>query len=212
MKIKIVRGIIKEASFSRVKSKIEEQNVPFLMITAFRGNLSNRENLSRQKELENSVKLSGFSWTKMPGSGYKEDETNVVRENSILAWDEAREDVPPQGKDLFELGKELAQAYEQDSFIFGGLRGSGGQYRINLYTSDGSLIDEVWAGGPEGFKELNPVADAVEYWSSIAGKKTQFVEIRNRWKKKKSSSRLEAMKKQYYLNLLEGMIDGRKKD
>ena len=211
MKIKIVRGLIKEASFSRVKSKIEEQNVPFLMITAFRGNLSNRENLSRQKELENSVKLSGFSWTKMPGSGYKEDETNVVRENSILAWDEAREDVPSQGKDLFELGKELAQAHEQDSFIFGGLRGSGGEYRINLYTSDGSLIDEVWAGGPEGFKELNPVADAVEYWSSIAGKKTQFVEIRNRWKKKKSSSRLEAMKKQYYLDLLEGMINGREK-
>tara|TARA_R110000824_G_scaffold89985_1_gene220219 strand:- start:3911 stop:4549 length:639 start_codon:yes stop_codon:yes gene_type:complete len=212
VKIKIVKGVIKEASFSRVKSKIEEQNVPFVMITAFRGDLASRENLKRQKELESSVKLSGFSWTKMPGSGYKEDEATVVKENSILIWDESREDVPSQGKDLFELGKELAQTYDQDSFIFGGLRGSAEQYRINLYTSDGNLIDEVWAGGPEGFKELNPVADAVEYWSSIAGKKTQFIEIRDRWRDKKASSRLEAMKKQYYLNLLEGMIDGREKD
>tara|TARA_R110000824_G_scaffold7271_1_gene32826 strand:+ start:131 stop:769 length:639 start_codon:yes stop_codon:yes gene_type:complete len=212
MKIKIVKGLIREASFSRVKAKIEDQQVPFVMITAFRGNLSGKKNMRRQNELENSVKLSGFSWTKMPGSGYKEDETNVVRENSILIWDEAREDVPSQGKDLFELGRELAQTYEQDSFIFGGPRGSDDQYRINLYTPTGSLIDEVWAGGHEGFKELNPVGDAVEYWSSIAGKKTQLVEIRNRWKKKKSSTRLEAMKKQYYLDLLEGMISGRKKD
>lgn len=212
MKIKIAKGIIKEASFSRVKNKIEQQNVPFVMLTAFRGALSKKENLKRQKELENSVKLSGFSWTKMPGSGYKEDETNVVRENSILIWDESREDVPSQGKDLFGLGKELAQAYDQDSFIFGGPRGSEGQYRINLYTADGSLIDEIWAGGPEGFKELNPVGDAVEYWSNIAGKKAQFVEIRDKWKARKASSRLEAMKKQYYLDLLEGMVDGRKKN
>ena len=206
MKIKIVKGLIKEASFSRVKAKIENQQVPFVMITAFRGNLSGKKNMRRQKELENSVKASGFSWTKMPGSGYKEDEKTVVRENSILIWDESRPDVPLQSKGLFELGKELAQAYEQDSFIFGSPRGSEGQYRINLYTSTGTLIDEIWAGGPEGFKELNPVGDAVEYWSNIAGKKTQFKEIQKRWKKMKAGSRLEAMKKQYYLDLLEGMI------
>ena len=211
MKIKIVKGLIKEASFSRVKAKIEDQQVPFVMITAFRGNLSGEKNMRRQKELENSVKTSGFSWTKMPGSGYKEDETSVVRENSILIWDESRPDVPSQGKDLFALGKELAQAYEQDSFIFGGPRGSAGQYKINLYTSAGTLIDEIWAGGPEGFKELNPVGDTVEYWSNIAGKKTQFKEIQNRWRKMKAGSRLEAMKKQYYLDLLEGMIHDNKK-
>jgi hypothetical protein len=157
------------------------------------------------------IKTSGFSWTKMPGSGYKEDETSVVRENSILIWDESRPDVPSQGKDLFGLGKELAQAYEQDSFIFGGPRGSEGQYKINLYTFAGTLIDEIWAGGPEGFKELNPVGDTVEYWSNIAGKKTQFKEIQNRWRKMKAGSRLEAMKKQYYLDLLEGMIRDNKK-
>jgi hypothetical protein len=212
MKIKIVRGIIKEASFSRVKTKIEDRQVPFIMITAFRGSLSGKENLRRQKELENSVKHSGFSWTKMPGSGYKEDEATVVRENSIIVWDESRPDVPSQDKDLFELGKDLAQGYEQDSFIFGGFRDGKGEYRINLYTSDGNLIDEVWAGGSEGFKELNPVGSAVEYWSNIAGKKTQFKEIQNRWRKMKVSSKLEAMKKQYYLNLLEGMIDDDEKD
>ena len=212
MKIKIVRGIIKEASFSRVKTKIEDQQVPFIMITAFKGHLSGKENLRRQKELENSVKYSGFSWTRMPGSGYKEDETSVVRENSIRIWDESRPDVPSQDKDLFELGRELARTHEQDSFIFGGFRDGVGEYKINLYTPDGTLIAEVWAGGPEGFKELNPVESAVEYWSNIAGKKTQFKEIQNRWKKMKVSSKLEAMKKQYYLNLLEGMIDDNKKD
>jgi hypothetical protein len=211
MKIKIVKGLIKEASFSRVKAKIENQQVPFIMITAFRGNLSGKENMRRQKSLEQAVKISGFSWTKMPGSGYKEDEKTVVRENSILIWDESRPDVPAQGKNLFDLGRELAQAYEQDSFIFGGPKDSGGQYRINLYTATGALIDEVWAGGPEGFKELNPVGDAVEYWSNIAGKKAQFVEIRDKWRGKRASSKLEAMKKQYYINLLENIINENKK-
>jgi len=211
MKIKIVKGLIKEASFSRVKAKIENQQVPFVMITAFRSSLPGAENMRRQKELENSVKTSGFPWTKMPGSGYKEDETTVVLENSILIWDELRPDIPSQGKSLFELGKELTQVYGQDSFVFGGPRGSEGQYKINLYNSAGTLIDEIWAGGPEGFKKLNPVGDTVEYWSNIAGKKTQFKEIQNRWRKMKAGSRLEAMKKQYYLDLLEGMIRDHKK-
>tara|TARA_R110000765_G_scaffold117438_2_gene211165 strand:+ start:106 stop:744 length:639 start_codon:yes stop_codon:yes gene_type:complete len=211
VKIKIVKGLIKEASFSRVKAKIEDQQVPFVMVTAFRGNLSGKENGRRQKSLEQSVKTSGFSWTKMPGSGYKEDEKTVVRENSILIWDESRPDIPVQGKNLFDLGKELAQAYEQDSFIFGGPRNSEGQYKINLYTATGALIDEIWAGGPEGFKELNPVDDAVEYWSNIAGKKAQFVEIRDKWRGKRASNKLEAMKKQYYINLLENIINENKK-
>ena len=212
MKITVERGLIREASFSRVKSKIEKERVPFIMITAFRGNLSNKENRARQKQLEGLVSEAGFSWTKMPGSGYKEDETNVVRENSILIWATSRGGDSLEPTKLFDMAKGLAAAYDQDSFIYGGPKDKldpESEYKIRLYTPSGVAIDEIWAGGEEGFKELIPVSDTAEYWSNIAGKKAQLKELKGKWESMKADSMFKAMKKQYYVDLLKGMIDGR---
>jgi hypothetical protein len=66
-------GLLTEANYERVKDKIENQMVPFVMISAFRGSYSRNENLRRQKQLENYVKGAKFPWTKMPGSGYVEE-------------------------------------------------------------------------------------------------------------------------------------------
>ncbi len=67
--------VVVEANYGRVKRKIEIDQVPFLMISAFRGGISKRENLERQRQLEAEVKSSKFPWTKMPGSGYVETPT-----------------------------------------------------------------------------------------------------------------------------------------
>ena len=66
---------LSEANYGNVKRKIEVEMVPFVMISAFRGGLSRRENIVRQRKLEEYVAGAGFPWTKMPDSGYVEDPT-----------------------------------------------------------------------------------------------------------------------------------------
>lgn len=202
--------ILNEANYGRIKRRIEGEKIPFAMLTAFRGDYNKEENIERNKELKLSLDEAGFSYVGMPGSGYKEGgpEGDVVVEDSILVWEEPRGDKFRTSTSLFATAQELAKEFEQDSFIFGGPRSDDpdNPYAIHLYTNDGTIIDEVWAGGEEGYDELFIVDDAAEYWSKIAGKKTQFKEIYDKWKNFKSKSRLGAMKKQYYLNLIEAKI------
>ena len=202
--------ILNEANFRRVKRKIEEENIPFAMLTAFRGDYSNEENVGRNKELKMSLDEAGLPYAQMPGSGYREggEEGEVVVEDSVIVWDESRGDKFRTSDGLFDIARGLAKEFEQDSFIYGGPRPGRdqGDYGIHLYTGDGTIIDEVWAGGPSGYEELDIVGDAVEYWSKIGGKKTQFKEIYNKWKNLKVKSKLEAMKKQHYLKLAENAL------
>ena len=65
-------GLLEEANYGRVKHKIEQQKIPFAMLTAFRGDYSNEENAARNAELKMSLDDAGFPYTQMPGSGYKE--------------------------------------------------------------------------------------------------------------------------------------------
>jgi len=200
--------LLTEASVKAVKRKIEEENIPFAMLTAFRGEYGRQENEDRNWELKQSLNNAGLSYTKMAGSGYKGEDDEVVVEDSVLVWDEPRGDKYRTAEKVFDIARRLASEFEQESFVYGGPKPGeeDSDYSIHLYTSDGDIIDEVWAGGPEGYDELVVSADAAEYWSKIAGKKTQFKEILNKWKNFKAKSRLEAMKKQYYINLAENQI------
>ena len=143
-----------EANFGRVKRRIEDEKVPFIMMTAFRGGLSKGKNLSRQKDLESAVRSAGFSWTKMPGSGYVEDSEEEdgdpvnVKENSILIWDAPRGDLRQSNQDLFNLAVGLAKQYEQDSFIHGKVLDDGEEKEmfIKAYDKSGKAINEPWAG------------------------------------------------------------------
>ena len=84
--------LLLEASYARVKDKIENQMIPFVIISAFRGHKSGGTNLERQAELESRVHRARFSWTRMPGSGYLEDpgeedgDPRQVKENAIIIW------------------------------------------------------------------------------------------------------------------------------
>ena len=205
--------MLNEANLKRAKTKIEDEHVPFVMLTAFRGDYSNEENKRRNDEVKDALKLEGLPWVDMKGSGYKGEDGKVVVENSMLIWDEERGDVLRTSTSLFDTAQALAQEFEQESFIYGGPDiDKPEQFVIRLYTSEGVPIKDAWAGGEEGYSKLNVVEKAnVEFWSMIANKATQFKEMYDRWKGFKAKSRLEAMQKQYYLNLAEGKIKELKK-
>jgi hypothetical protein len=200
--------LLREANLKRAKTKIEDEHVPFVMLTAFRGDYSNEENKRRNDEVKDALKLEGLPWVDMKGSGYKGEDGKVVVENSMLIWDEERGDVLRTSTSLFDTAQALAQEFEQESFIYGGPDiDKPEQFVIRLYTSEGAPIKDAWAGGEEGYSKLNVVEKAnVEFWSMIANKATQFKEMYDYWKNFKSKSRLEAMQKQYYLNLAESKM------
>jgi hypothetical protein len=198
--------IIGEANYGRVKDKIENQMVPFVMLSGFRGNLSKKNNLKRQKGLESIVSSTGYPWTKMPGSGYVEDPEiegeapREVRENSILIWDEKRPDKEESDLSIFELAKFLANEYNQDSFIHGRpFQSDDGESEmiIRLYTKDGDPIKESWAGP---WSSLTQVNDDDLFWSAIGSKQAKLTEMLEQYKSMKVGSKLEAMEKQYKID------------
>ena len=64
--------LLTESSLSRVKDKIENQNIPFAMLTAYRGvdkeatepeqQEQRAQNNRNQEELKKLVKAAGFPW------------------------------------------------------------------------------------------------------------------------------------------------------
>ena len=200
-----------EANFGRVKGKIEDEKIPFVMITAFRGNAGMGKNLERQKQLESRVREAGFPWTKMPGSGYVEDpeqegdEPVSVKENSILIWDELRPDVEQSNQDLFNLAVGLATDFNQDSFIHGKVLSDGDEKEmfIKAYDKSGKAINEPWAGPWQNISVID--ADDV-YWSTVGSKKTKLREMLELANAMKVKSRHDAMRKQHALDAVKSAL------
>lgn len=185
-----IKFALNEGSFGRVKRRIEQEALPFVMISAFRGNLSGRENLERQRDMEMEVSNAGFPFQNMPQSGYVEatedGEGREVIENSILIWDEERPDFPRSGETLLELAQRLASLYDQDSYVYG----------------DGDSIrgyDRYGAPDPESgpWYSINQVANDYPYWSMIAGKRAALSENLTHWKRSKAGSYMGARRKHY---------------
>lgn len=205
-------NLITEASYSRIKDKIENKKIPFVMITAFRGSETKGENLRRQRELEMRVSAEGYPFTKMPGSGYVEDpeeeggEPVEVKENSILIWDEGMPTSDSKDVSLYELAKTLAQAYNQDSFIFGKkVKDDDGQSEmsIRMYDKSGSPMSQSWAGPWTSVKQVD---DDDLFWSTLGSKKAKLVEMQKKYQKMTVKSREQAMEKQYYLTAIKDAL------
>ena len=222
--------LLLEASYARVKDKIENQMIPFVIITAFRGDKSGRLNLENQTELESRVRAERFSWTRMPGSGYLEDpgeedgDPRQVKENSIIIWatpenvmpgeddqegDEGDKQELPQVR-LKRLATKLAKAYEQDSYIYGTPVTKDGvtTMEIKVYDKEGNPINADWAGTWDSVSVIDP---GEEYWSKIGSKMAQFKksevkEMLKKAKRMKVSSREDAMKKQYEINKIKEQL------
>jgi len=205
-------SLITEASYGRIKDKIEQQMIPFAMITAFRGGKTSEENLSRQKELEGYVSSAGFPFTKMPSSGCVEDpETEggdpiEVRENSILIWDELRPDSHRGELTIFELVQRLAKKYDQDSFIFGRpLQDPEGnpEMSIRMYDKEGNKMSQSWAGP---WSNLQQVTDDDLFWSTMGSKRAKLVEMQSKYESMSVKNKEQAMEKQYYLSAIKDAL------
>lgn len=127
---------LNEASYYRFKAKIDEQKIPFLLVSAYREGGNNQ---AAHKSLKSDLASAGYSFTEVVGGGQeelKDDEgefvpgedgkpmvTNV-REMTLLVTPEQRgtgqmEGTAEEISALFALGQSMANKYSQFAFIFG---------------------------------------------------------------------------------------------
>ena len=118
---------LNEASYYRFKAKIDEQKIPFLLISAYREGGNNQ---SSHKSLKSDLASAGYSFTEVVGGGQeelKDDSGEVVmgdddkpmvtnvREMTLLVTPEQRgtgvtEGTPEEISALFDMGKQMAQS------------------------------------------------------------------------------------------------------
>tara|TARA_A100001515_G_scaffold82464_1_gene65447 strand:- start:132 stop:866 length:735 start_codon:yes stop_codon:yes gene_type:complete len=192
------------ASYARVKKKIDDENMEFVAISAFRAYRSNKENLSHDKQMKTYLTNMGFSYTKTlggysepvvdpetgkpmvktdPETGEEEELKTDVVEKSIIVTKEPRPDVasPEGAPSLFEVGMILSQAHDQDSFIHGGPNTI-----TNPKTGESEQTMFIAGYSREGDRIREPWAgpwssfeEATKddvYWTKVAGVKGKFVE------------------------------------
>jgi hypothetical protein len=178
--IKNWKNFINESSLSRVIRKIQDEQIPFVAISADRNEHSRKENDARYKQLKEITKSSGYPFIEAQGSWEEEERDEVtgkptgnkirVIEKSIIIWNEPRPDVPVS-KDLFELGKELSQKYDQDAFIYAEKGQKTGKLYISAFKPDGT------DAGYGSFDSIAQVPEDSTFWSRVRGAsdKSQFV-------------------------------------
>jgi hypothetical protein len=99
------KSFIQEARLSRVFQYVEDPSKGFGIVSAFRGQYSNDENMKRHADLKKTVRGMGLGFVEMKG-GYKE-EGGYVEELSLF--------VPKATRDqIITLGKK----YDQHSVMF----------------------------------------------------------------------------------------------
>lgn len=175
--ILIEEPVLAESSFNRIKDKIDESDVAFVVISADRHNFSRSQNDRRSSEMKQIVKNAGFPFTEIDGSWIETDretkkEVRVV-EKSIVITDEQRGDVAPtgDGSDLFKLGMSLSKKYDQDAFIFGDIGKYSSKRQIDAYDRDGNRVNY---GGP--WTSLEPIEKDASFWSRVRGSTFVFKE------------------------------------
>jgi len=232
----IIKEVLTEVSFGRTRQKMQEQE--FAIISAFRDYRSKKENLRQSKQMGQDISDAGFSYTKVQG-GYAEpevfggenggesafhmidpegDEGDIIRrdvlENSFVITADIRPDTE-RTAELFDLVISLAQAYDQDSFIYGSPRTvedpRGRKIKemlIVAYNQAGERINQPWAG-PWGSLEAAEKDDI--YFTKIAGKKgtlheyhylTKLLQLRM----SKIKNREDAMEKQHLVRRYKSIL------
>jgi predicted small secreted protein len=189
--------VIVESSFNRIKEKVDETGVAFVVISADRHNFSRSQNDKRSSEMKDIVKNAGFPFTEIDGSWIETDretkkEVRVV-EKSIVITDEQRGDVAPtgDGTDLFNLGRSLSKKYDQDAFIFGDVGKYSNKRQIDAYDRNGNRVNY---GGP--WTSLEPIEKDASFWSRVRGSTFVFKEEQiNEVEVEAPNSVLEAYKK-----------------
>lgn len=163
---------INETTYSRILKKIEDMKVPFVVISGDRHEHSRNQNNKRNKNLKQAIKTSGYPFADLEGSWVEKGEDGEpvrVIEKSVIVYDEPRgESGEGERKELFELGKDLSELYEQDAFIFGEPGAKTNRMHINAYDGNGNAVEY---GGP--WSTLEKIPNDSDFWSRVRG--TTFV-------------------------------------
>lgn len=166
--------VIAESSFNRIKDKVDNTDVAFVVMSADRHEHSRKENDARLSELKAMFAQNGFPMTDIQGSWLEKDEDgNEVRviEKSIVITDEERGDVPKSGISLLDLAMKMSDKYNQDAFIFGDIGRHTGKRSIDAYDRNGN---RVAYGGP--WTSIEPIEKDADFWSRVRGSTFVFKE------------------------------------
>lgn len=126
---------LNESSLARVYSHFESDK-PVALITAFRGENTYAENVSRNKELAASVRKAGFGFVYVDGAWIEnKGEPNEVEvsEVSLLIVGDSGSD-----SKLYDLCVTASQKYNQDGFI---LKSGGKDSSTSIYDKTGKVVD-----------------------------------------------------------------------
>lgn len=182
------QDIVKESSLSRIQDKMSKHSAG--AITAFRGDLTRKENKERNKELLSALKTKGYSVTKVKGSYIEQFGTKDAKEVGEESWFVVDDKIDGDDngkleKDLIALGKK----YDQDSILTirdgkGFLIGT--SKRDNAFPSFGKKE-------PVGKGKFGKVSG--EFFSRIRGRQFAFestdpLTINGKWALKKMGERV----------------------
>ncbi len=159
--------VLTETTFNRIKDKIDNSDIPFIVISADRHEYDRIENNKRYKSLKKDLKSLGIPFAEVQGSWIESAEDGSehrVIEKSVVAYEEDRDDVEPVNVDLWAVGKELCGKYKQDAFIYGEVSSKTGQRHINAYDENGQPVQY---GGP--WNTLQPIDKDASFWSKVRG-------------------------------------------
>ena len=126
------KTFIAESSLSRIMTHINKTE-NFGVMSPFRKEFSDKENLNRYKELKEVVREKGFGFIELKG-GYQEEE-GFVNEKSLFIPNIKR-------KDMLELGKK----YDQHSVIVKN-KNSFAMIGTNRNAGIGKVLDKFDVGG-----------------------------------------------------------------
>lgn len=122
------------ANLSRLLQHLKENDVAF--ITAYRGKLSHKENIRRNKQLALDAHNAGYSYIKVTGN-YIEDETGVPKEEAtyaIIHKPESKEDQD----EFFNEMLGLCAKWNQDAVLIS--LANRPDVPPASYASDGSIV------------------------------------------------------------------------
>lgn len=124
---------LSESSLSRVYHHIKSE-IPLVVMTAFRGNFTYKENVSRNKQLASMVKRTGYGYFYVDGHWVEKDGNNSddTSEDSIFIIGNENDN----GK-LLKLATQWMKKYNQDSVVFKPENSE----KIVLLYQDGKKVD-----------------------------------------------------------------------
>lgn len=198
-------GVLTEASYKRTVSHLEKNLTSFVMISAYRNKNSRKLNKHNQAELRSMLHACGFPYVNMFG-GTTEDNKDV-HEASILVLDLLRPDIE-KSCDLFQTAVQIAQKFNQDSFIYGEplLNKSGEKARMYAhgYDKNGQSIEEPWAGP---WSSITMASNDDVYWSRVKGKKFKLTELHEFYQKMPRRTREDCMKVSWGLRATKAALE-----